>query len=167
MDGHTTTTCQPWILREHIGGIATVEHNITSLRYDLRGVAYHILLAIDAGIDSHLSDDRCTTDHTSHRAHTFDIHFTTTDNHLTYTAALKCSGPVNITDDNLRSRDDNAIAVMIEQAVTKAVIQSFLDLLNLRFLLLDFSQILIDTLLKLVQQVFPIVKYITHDVCLF
>ena len=79
-----------------------MESDVTGLRYNLRGIAHHILQTIYTRINCQLSDAGRTADDLTRLADALQGYSTALDKYLTHTT-LKSSALIYVADDNLRS----------------------------------------------------------------
>ena len=143
-----------------------MEHDVTSLGNDLRRVAHHILLAVDTRIDGQLADTGGTGSHLPCLANTLDGHIIGTDDHPACATILKSTAPINITNNDFRGGDHDAITITVEQTAAELVEHLRFELLYFGLLLLDLCQVFFHTILECLQHCFPFIEYIAHNLIL-
>ena len=166
MDGDTATVRWGCRHREGILGIAAVEHDAACLRDNLRRAAYHVLHTVYTRVDGCLADAGGTGNDMSPIADTFEGDTITFDYHIADTSAEQVAVFVDVADHDIRGGNDHCVIIAIIVAFVKSLYQVSLDLLNLRLMLMDLLQILLYTALEFFKQLFPIIKYISHNICL-
>ena len=128
-----------------------MEHDVASLRNDLRHIADHILAPVDTRIDSFLMDDGGTAHDTACIADTLQGHITALDNDGSHLTTVQGTTLIHITNHNLGGRDNDTLIVTIISTSIQTVKYICLDLLHLSFLLMHLLYALIYALLEFLQ----------------
>ena len=161
MNGDTTRTRNGDRSGESIRRIITLEYHRTGLCQYGGMRINHRLQTVDTGIDRCLLNDGSPADDRAGLTDTLDIHLRASDNHLT--TVFQVTAPIHVTDDDLRSREHDAMLIIYILAIVQTLEDIGLHLLNGLFLLVNLSEILLYTILEVTQDLLPIVKYIIHS----
>jgi hypothetical protein len=144
--------------------IVALQRDAAGLGNNLRGGAHHILNPVDTRIDGQLPDAGRTADDVARVAYALKRHAVASDGHFADTAAKQLAVLVYVADHNSRRREDEAVFVAHIAHTVKSADDVLLDLLHLRFLLVDLLEILLYAVLECLQQRLPFIKYISHVV---
>ena len=161
MDGDTTTSGHSNRLREGIRSIIALKHHRTGLCQHSGMRIDHSLLTVDTWIDRRLLNHGSAVNDGTRLTNTFYIHLRTSDDDLTTT--FQVTALIHMTDDDLRSREHDTMLVANILTIIQTVEDLCLHLLNSLFLLMNLCEILLHAALEVIQNLLPIIKYITHN----
>ena len=161
MDGDTTTSGHSNRLREGIRSIIALKHHRTGLCQHSGMRIDHSLLTVDTWIDRRLLNHGSAVNDGTRLTNTFYIHLRTSDDDLTTT--FQVTALIHMTDDDLRSREHDTMLVTNILTIIQTVKDFSLHLLNGLFLLMNLCEILLHAALEVIQNLLPIIKYITHN----
>ena len=159
MDTDATPACRGGSHREGIGSIIAFKHDVTSLIYNLRCFANHVLYTVRARIDSYLTDAGRTTDDVAGIPHSIELHLMAIEDNLSSTSH-QVAALVYVADDNLGSRENQALLIAIILKAFHLFEKVGLHLLNLSLLLVNLFQVFLYAVLKIAKHGLPIVEYI-------